>query len=164
MGSGFPAAGSSCQHLGGPGCTLLAARRKWSRIDVVNNRQNNSRDQALQQASQALQMQQFDQAQQLVSGLLKSNRTDRSAVLVLAHALIGQNRHVEAIMPLERVMRRNSDAEIETLLGAVLWRRGGRQMCLRFRNWQASFPKPDNLTKRSGPSRMPSHWLLTTSI
>ena len=98
----------------------MAARRKWFKIDGVNNRQNNSRDQALQQASQALQMQQFDRAQLLVSGLLKSNRTDRSAVLILAHALIGQNRHVEAIMPLERVMRRNSDAEIETLLGAVL--------------------------------------------
>lgn len=41
-------------------------------------------------------------------------------MLVLAHALMGQNRHVEAIEPLERVLRRNSDAEIETLLGAVM--------------------------------------------
>ena len=39
---------------------------------------------------------------------------------MLAHALMALNRHAEAIAPLERVMRRNSDAEIETLLGAVL--------------------------------------------
>ncbi|MBR1236558.1 tetratricopeptide repeat protein [Bradyrhizobium sp. AUGA SZCCT0182] len=86
----------------------------------MNSRQNNSRDQALQQASLALQMQQFDRAKLLATDILKSNRTDRSAVLVLAHALMAQDRHVEAIGPLERVMRRNSDAEIETLLGAVL--------------------------------------------
>ncbi|MBR1190356.1 lipopolysaccharide assembly protein LapB [Bradyrhizobium sp. AUGA SZCCT0160] len=86
----------------------------------MTSKQNSSRDQALQQASLALQMQQFDRARLLATDILKSNRTDRSAVLVLAHALLAQNRHVEAIAPLERVMRRNSDAEIETLLGAVL--------------------------------------------
>ena len=34
--------------------------------------------------------------------------------------LIGQNRHGEAIVPLERAVRRSSDAEIETLLAAAL--------------------------------------------
>ena len=65
-------------------------------------------------------MQQFYRAEQLVSGFLKSNRTDRSAVLVLAHALIAQNRQGEAIVPLEKAVRRSSDADIETLLGAAL--------------------------------------------
>ena len=41
-------------------------------------------------------------------------------MLILAHALIAQNRQGEAIVPLERAARRGSDAEIETLLGAVL--------------------------------------------
>jgi Flp pilus assembly protein TadD len=90
----------------------------------VNNRQHNSRDQALQQASQALRTQQFDRAEQLATKFLKSNRTDRNAVLILAHALIAQNRHAEAIVPLERAARRSSDAEIETLLGAALCNSG----------------------------------------
>ena len=86
----------------------------------MNSRQNNSRDQALQQASLALRMQHFDRAKQLATDILKSNRTDRSAVLILAHALIAQNRQGEAIVLLERAARRSSDAEIETLLGAAL--------------------------------------------
>jgi Flp pilus assembly protein TadD len=86
----------------------------------VNSRQNNSRDQALQQASLALRTQQFSRAEQLATGVLKSNRTDRSAVLILAHSLIAQNRQGEAIVPLEKALRRSSDAEIETLLGAAL--------------------------------------------
>jgi Flp pilus assembly protein TadD len=80
----------------------------------------NSHVQALQQASQALRTQQFDRAEQLATKFLKSNRTDRNAVLILAHALIAQNRRDEAIEPLERAARRGNDAEIETLLGAAL--------------------------------------------
>jgi Flp pilus assembly protein TadD len=86
----------------------------------VNSRRNNFLDQALQQASLALRARQFGQAEQLATQILKSNRTDRNAVLMLAQALIGQNRAGEAIMPLERAARRGSDAEIETLLGASL--------------------------------------------
>src|SRR4029453_2301294 len=82
------------------------APREAGKPDVVNNRQHNSRDQALQQASQALRTQQFDRAEQLATKFLKSNRTDRNAVLILAHALIAQNRHAEAIVPLERAARR----------------------------------------------------------
>lgn len=86
----------------------------------MSGRQNNSLAQALQQASQALRMQQFGRAEQLATDVLKSNRTDRSAVLILAHALIAQNRAGEAVVPLERAARRSSDGEIETLLGAAL--------------------------------------------
>jgi Flp pilus assembly protein TadD len=76
--------------------------------------------QALQQAAHALRMQQFGHAEQLANGILKSNRADRNAALILAHALIGQNRATDAIVPLERALRRNDDAEIATLLGAAL--------------------------------------------
>ena len=76
--------------------------------------------QTLQQAAMALRAKQFDQARQLASEVLKSNRTDRNAVLILAHALIGQDHMDEAIVPLERAARRTNDAEIETLLGAAL--------------------------------------------
>jgi Flp pilus assembly protein TadD len=86
----------------------------------VSSSQNNSRAQALQQAAQALRMQQFGHAEQLATGVLKSNRTDRGAVLILAHALIAQDRAGEAIVPLERAVRRLGDAEAETLLGAAL--------------------------------------------
>lgn len=68
----------------------------------------------------ALRAKQFDQAKQLASEVLKSNRTDRNAVLILAHALIGQDHADEAVGPLERAARRTNDAEIETLLGAAL--------------------------------------------
>ena len=81
---------------------------------------NHSRAQLLQQASLALRTQQFGRAEQLATGVLKSIRTDRGAVLVLAHALIAQNRAGEAIVPLERAVRRSVDAEVETLLGAAL--------------------------------------------
>jgi tetratricopeptide (TPR) repeat protein len=86
----------------------------------VSDRQNKSLVQALQQAAHALRMQQFGQAEQLASGILKSNRADRNAALIMAHALIGQNRAAEALPPLERALRRNDDAEIGTLLGAAL--------------------------------------------
>ena len=79
-----------------------------------------SGSQALQQAALALQTRQFGRAQQLATEILKSNRTDRNAVLILAHALIAQNRAGEAIAPLEKAVRRGSDAEVETLLGAAL--------------------------------------------
>ncbi len=67
-------------------------------------------------------MKQFDRARQLATEILKSNRTDRNAVLILAHALMGEGRADEAVAPLEKAARRSSDAEIETLLGAALCR------------------------------------------
>lgn len=86
----------------------------------MSGRQKNPFGQALQQGSLALQMRQFGRAEQLASEILRSNRTDRDAVLILAHALLGQNRASEAIVPLERAIRRGSDPELETLLGAIL--------------------------------------------
>ena len=71
----------------------------------MSDRQNKSLVQALQQAAHALRMQQFGQAEQLASGILKSNRADRNAALILAHALIGQNRAAEALPSLERALR-----------------------------------------------------------
>lgn len=86
----------------------------------MSGRQNNFLAQALQQGALALRAQQFAQAEQIATNILKSNRTDRHAALLLAHALMGQKRGDEAIAPLERVARRGDDGEVETLLGALL--------------------------------------------
>ena len=63
---------------------------------------------------------QFAEAEQIATSILKSNRKDRHAALLLAHALMGQKRGGEAIASLERVARRGDDGEVETLLGALL--------------------------------------------
>ncbi|QPF92818.1 tetratricopeptide repeat protein [Bradyrhizobium commune] len=68
----------------------------------------------------ALRAKQFDIARQFATEALKSNRTDRNAVMILAHALLGQDRADEAIPPLEKAARRGNDPEIETLLGHAL--------------------------------------------
>jgi len=86
----------------------------------VSGKPNNAVAQLLQQAFLALRAKQFDIARQLATEALKSNRTDRNAVLILAHALIGQGRADEAIAPLVKVARRSGDPEIETLLGHAL--------------------------------------------
>jgi Tfp pilus assembly protein PilF len=86
----------------------------------VSGKPNNAVAQLLQQAFLALRAKQFDIARQLATEALKSNRTDRNAVLILAHALIGQGRADEAIAPLVKAARRSGDPEIETLLGHAL--------------------------------------------
>jgi len=86
----------------------------------LSGKPNSPLAQLLQQAFLALRAKQFDIARQLATEALKSNRTDRNAVLILAHALLGQERAEEAIAPLEKAAKRNSDPEIETLLGHVL--------------------------------------------
>ncbi|WP_311972263.1 tetratricopeptide repeat protein [Bradyrhizobium campsiandrae] len=86
----------------------------------MTGRPNSALAQLLQQAFMALRARQFDTARQLASEALKSNRADRNAVMILAHAMIGQGRTEEAIAPLERVVRRNDDPEMETLLGHAL--------------------------------------------
>jgi tetratricopeptide (TPR) repeat protein len=88
--------------------------------------QSSSLIKALQEAATALRSNQFARAEQLAEKILKSNRTDRHAVLILAHALLGQNRTDEAIAPLERLVRRGGDGEVETLLGAALCNSGRR--------------------------------------
>lgn len=86
----------------------------------MSGKPNNALAQLLQQAFLALRAKQFDTASRLASEALKSSRTDRNAVLILAHALLGQQRADEAIVPLERAARRGDDPEIETLLGHAL--------------------------------------------
>ncbi len=76
--------------------------------------------QALQQAVHALRTRQFARAEQIAASILRTNRADRTALLVHAHALLGQQRASEAVAPLEKALLRGSDPELETLLGAAL--------------------------------------------
>src|SRR4051812_5170718 len=77
-------------------------------------------NQALEKAIFAFQMQRFDEAERLASGVLNSNRGNILAVQVLGRALIMQNRHAEAMAPLQNAARRGSDPEVDTLLAVVL--------------------------------------------
>jgi tetratricopeptide (TPR) repeat protein len=86
----------------------------------MSGKPNNALAQLLQQAFLALRAKQFDVARQLATEALKSNRTDRNAVLILAHALLGMGRADEAVAPLEKGVRRGNDPEMETLLGHAL--------------------------------------------
>ena len=86
----------------------------------MNERKNKLHAEALQQAVTALRTGQFRRAEHQAAAILKANRTDRSALLILAHALLRQHRADEAIAPLEKAANRTSDPEIETLLGAAL--------------------------------------------
>ncbi|AWM04904.2 tetratricopeptide repeat protein [Bradyrhizobium amphicarpaeae] len=86
----------------------------------VSGKPNSALAQLLQQAFLALRARQFDTASRLANEALKANRNDRNAVLILGHALLGQQRADQAIAPLEKAARRANDPEIETLLGHVL--------------------------------------------
>jgi tetratricopeptide (TPR) repeat protein len=81
---------------------------------------DNIRSQLLARAALALRMQQFAEAEQLASELLKANRTNIPGISILARALLAQDRGEEAIAPLERAVRRGNEPEIEMLLGAAL--------------------------------------------
>lgn len=76
--------------------------------------------QLLERAALALRMQHFGEAEQLAAEVLRTSRTDTAATMILAQALIAQNRAAEAIAPLEKAARRSSDARLETMLGAGL--------------------------------------------
>jgi len=103
----------------------------------LSGKPNSPLAQLLQQAFLALRAKQFDIARQLATEALKSNRTDRNAVLILAHALLGQERAEEAI-------------------AAMDWRNCGepqravRPICPRSRSWRASLRTPARLARRSG--------------
>src|SRR3982074_2178850 len=77
-------------------------------------------NQTLQRAELALQMRQLGEAEQLASQICKANRSNVDAALLLARALMMQNRVDEAIPTLQRAARRGDDARVETLLGAAL--------------------------------------------
>lgn len=87
---------------------------------------DNTRSQLLARAALALRMQQFAEAERLAFELLKANRTNTAGIAILARALLAQNRGGEAIAPLERAVRRESDPDIEMLLGAALSSAGRR--------------------------------------
>lgn len=80
----------------------------------------------LERAALAMRMQRFGEAEQLAAEVLKTSRTDLAAAMILAQALMAQNRAEEAIAPLERAARRSGDGRIETLLGAALGSAGRR--------------------------------------
>ncbi|WP_315759443.1 MULTISPECIES: tetratricopeptide repeat protein [unclassified Bradyrhizobium] len=86
----------------------------------MSERRKNQQAQALQEAIHALRARQFARAEQIAASILRTARTDRAALLVHAHALLGQQRASEAIAPLEKAALRGSDPELETLLGAAL--------------------------------------------
>jgi Flp pilus assembly protein TadD len=74
----------------------------------------------LESAVLALRMQRPQEAERLAAGVLKSNRGNVLAAQVLGRALLMQNRAAEAIVPLERAMRRGDDPAIETELAIAL--------------------------------------------
>ncbi|MGJ4967434.1 MULTISPECIES: tetratricopeptide repeat protein [unclassified Bradyrhizobium] len=86
----------------------------------MSKAQNRLQAQALQEAIHALRARQFARAEQIAASILRTARTDRAALLVQAHALLGQQRANEAIAPLEKAALRGSDPELQTLLGAAL--------------------------------------------
>ncbi|WP_316186094.1 MULTISPECIES: tetratricopeptide repeat protein [unclassified Bradyrhizobium] len=86
----------------------------------MSERRKNQQAQALQEAIHALRARQFARAEQIAASILRTARTDRAALLVQAHALLGQQRANEAIAPLEKAALRGSDPELQTLLGAAL--------------------------------------------
>ncbi len=86
----------------------------------MSKAQNRLQAQALQEAIQALRGRQFARAEQIAAFILRTAKTDRAALLVHAHALLGQQRASEAVAPLEKAILRGSDPELETLVGAAL--------------------------------------------
>ena len=67
-----------------------------------------------------LRMQRPNEAELLAAGVLKSDRGNIVAAQVLGRALMVQGRPAEAIVVLERTVRRSSDPAIETLLAGAL--------------------------------------------
>ena len=140
----------------------------------MSGRQNNLVAQALQQGSLALRMRQFGRAEQIATEILKSNRTEREAVLLLALALIDQNRarrsHCAASKELRAAAATRKSRPCLAHHSAVLGARrmgssnygvplrGVHRICPLFRNSQVSLPKPENSMKLSGPSKMVLLW------
>lgn len=65
-------------------------------------------------------MQQLEEAEQLASQVLKSDRGNTLAAEVLGRALLGQNRLDDAILHLTKFARRTGEPSIETLLAGIL--------------------------------------------
>jgi tetratricopeptide (TPR) repeat protein len=80
----------------------------------------NSSNPALERAILALRMSRPDEAERLAERVLKSDRGNFLAAQVLGRALLMQDRAVEAIVPLERAVRRSDDPALKTQLAAAL--------------------------------------------
>ena len=78
----------------------------------------------------ALQMQQFADAEQLASQVLKSDRGNTLAAEVLGRALLAQNRLEDAVGHLSKFARRTGEPSIETLLAGMLAAVGRRDEAL----------------------------------
>lgn len=85
-----------------------------------------ARAQILEHAALALRTGRFAEAERFAAEVLRGSRTDTVAASILARALLALNRAGEAVAPLEKAVRRGSDAGIETLLGAALGNAGRR--------------------------------------
>ena len=82
-----------------------------------NSGQQNAR---LERAGLALRMQDFAEAERLAGEVLKAERGNLAAAVILGQALLATNRAAEAVAPLERAARRANDAGVETLLATAL--------------------------------------------
>lgn len=78
----------------------------------------------------AFQMQKFEEAEQLASQALKSDRGNTLAADILGRSLLAQNRVDEAIVHLAKFARRTGEPSVETLLGGMLAAAGRRDEAL----------------------------------
>ena len=101
-----------------------------SKLPHLSPAKRNAADAALERATLALQMGQSVEAERLAEGVLRANRSNNAAAVILGQALLIQNRPSEAITPLERAARRRDDPKIETLLAAALAAAGRRDEAL----------------------------------
>ena len=101
-----------------------------SKLPHLSPAKRNAADAALERATLALQMGQPVEAERLAEGVLRANRSNNAAAVILGQALLIQNRPSEAITPLERAARRSDDPKIETLLAAALAAAGRRDEAL----------------------------------
>jgi tetratricopeptide (TPR) repeat protein len=102
----------------------------------------NAADAALERATLALQMGNPREAERLAEGVLKANRSNSAAAVILGQALLMQNRSGEAVPPLERAARRSDDPKIETLLAAALAASGRRDEALDQLRQTTARPQP----------------------
>ena len=84
----------------------------------------------LERAALALRMREFAEAERLAGDVLKAERGNVNAAVLLGQALLATGRASEAVAPLERAARKAGDAVIETLLGTALAASGRLQDAL----------------------------------
>src|ERR1700742_727036 len=84
----------------------------------------------LERAALALRMRDFAVTEQLAGDVLKAERGNAAAAVLLGQALLATGRAAEAVAPLERAARRTEDAGIETLLATALAVTGQNQHAL----------------------------------